>query len=85
MVRGLEDDMPELLSFFSLPQHVWEKLKRRPHYLLHFPALYPGMALQDDRPVNECSSCGGCTIEKTETRFGPPSLRVQNWARTRAF
>ncbi len=27
MVRGLERDLPELLSFFHLPRHLWHKLR----------------------------------------------------------
>jgi hypothetical protein len=27
MVRQLERDLPELLSFFSLPRHLWRKLR----------------------------------------------------------
>jgi len=27
MVRRLERDLPELLSFFSFPQHLWKKLR----------------------------------------------------------
>jgi hypothetical protein len=27
MIRQLERDLPELLSFFSLPQHLWRKLR----------------------------------------------------------
>ena len=27
MVRGLERDLPELLSFFSFPRHLWRKLR----------------------------------------------------------
>jgi putative transposase len=27
MVRQLERDLPELLSFFSFPQHLWKKLR----------------------------------------------------------
>jgi transposase-like protein len=27
MVRQLERDLPELLSFFSFPEHLWRKLR----------------------------------------------------------
>jgi len=27
MVKQLERDLPELLSFFALPQHLWRKLR----------------------------------------------------------
>jgi transposase-like protein len=27
MVRQLEKDLPELLSFFSFPRHLWRKLR----------------------------------------------------------
>ena len=27
MVRQLERDLPELLSFFTLPKHLWRKLR----------------------------------------------------------
>jgi putative transposase len=27
MVRRLERDLPELLSFFAFPQHLWQKLR----------------------------------------------------------
>jgi putative transposase len=27
MVRRLERDLPELLSFFSFPRHLWKKLR----------------------------------------------------------
>jgi transposase-like protein len=27
MVRRLQQDLPELLAFFALPQHLWRKLR----------------------------------------------------------
>lgn len=27
MVRRLEQDLPELLAFFSFPRHLWRKLR----------------------------------------------------------
>jgi hypothetical protein len=27
LVRGLERDLPELLSFFALPRHLWKKAR----------------------------------------------------------
>jgi hypothetical protein len=37
MVRQLQKDLPELLSFFYFPQHLWRKLRNQ-----HYRALLRG-------------------------------------------
>jgi hypothetical protein len=54
----LERDLPELLSFFAFPRHLWRKLRTTresrkcgPHHLLHFPAIQPGMENPHPLPI----------------------------------
>ena len=48
MVRKLEKDLPDLLSFFNFPKHLWRQLRTDKHYralLCTSPTAHPSHGL----------------------------------------